>query len=82
MPIIYHEYLHTIRLYKYHVKGKIGLNEISELFPLIMNRSLKKVHGCSATAKVLFNSELACSLHGYDLLLPALLLMQIGLILL
>ena len=82
LPIIYHEYSHTIRLYKYHIKGKIGLNEISELFPIIVNRSLKKVHGCSATAEVLFNSELACSFHVIDLLLPALLLMQIGLILL
>ena len=82
LPIIYHEYSHTIRLYKYHVKGKIGLNKISDLFPLIVNRSLKKVHGCSTTAEVLFNSELACSFHACDLILPALLLMQIGLILL
>ena len=82
LPIIYHEYSHTIRLYKYHVKGKIGLNETSELFPLIVNRSLKKVHGCSATAEVLFNNELEFSFHACDLLLPALLLMQIGLILL
>lgn len=82
LPIIYHEYSHTIRLYKYHIKRKIGLNEISELFPLIVNRSLIKVHKCSATAESLLSSELSCSYHPCDLLLPALLLVQIGLILL
>ncbi len=82
LPIIYHEYSHTIKLYKYHVNGKIGLNEIFELFPLIVNRSLKKVHGCSATAEGLFNREFSCSFHAVDLLLPVLALFQIGLILL
>jgi len=82
LPIIYHEYSHTIRLYKYHIKRKIGLNEISELFPLIVNRSLKNVHRCSVTAESLLSKELSCSFHACDLLLPALLLVQIGLLLL
>lgn len=82
LPTIYHEYSHTIKLYKYHIKRKIGLNDIAELLPLIVNRSLKKVHKCSETAENLLHSEFPCSFHVRDLLLPTLLILQIGLILL
>ena len=80
LPIIYHECSHTIKLYKYHIKRKIGLNEISELIPLIVNSSLKKVHMCSSTAESLIHSEFSHSFYAWDLLLPVLLIIQIGLI--
>jgi len=80
LPIISHEYSHSIKLYKYHIKRKIGLNDISELLPLIVNRSLKKVHVCSATAESLINSEFPHSFDIWNILLPVLLLIQIGLI--
>jgi len=80
LPIIYHECSHTIKLYKYHIKRKIGLNEISELIPLIVNSSLKKVHMFSSTAESLIHSELSHSFYAWDLLLPVLLIIQIGLI--
>jgi len=82
LPIIYREYSHTIKLYKYHIKRGIGLNDITELFPLIVSRSLKKVHIYSAPAESLINSEFSHSFYARDLLLPVLLLIQIGLILL
>ncbi len=82
LPIIYREYSYTIQLYKYHIKRRIGLSDISALFPVIVNRSLKKVHIYSAPAESLLNREFSHSFHTWDLLLPVLLLIQIGLILL
>ncbi|MCD6328961.1 MAG: hypothetical protein J7M10_01185 [Candidatus Cloacimonetes bacterium] len=81
LPIIYHEYSHAIKLYNYHIKRKIGLKDISELLPLIVNRSLKKAHVCSVTAERFFHSEFSSSFYIWDILLPVLLLIQIGIIL-
>lgn len=82
LPIIYHEYSHTIKLYKYHIKRRIGLSDVSQLFPVIVNRSLKKVHIYTAPAESFINSEFSHSFHVWDLLLLVLLLIQIGLIVL
>lgn len=82
LPIIYREYSRTIKLYKYHIKRRIGLSDISELFPVIVNRSLKKVHIYSAPAESFLNSEFSHSFHAWDLLLPVLFLIQIVLIIL
>lgn len=82
LPIIYREYSHTIILYKYHIKRKIGLSDVTQLFPVVVNRSLKKVHIFSTSVESLLNTEFSHSFHVWDLLMPVLLLIQIGLILL
>ena len=82
LPIIYSEYTHTINVYKYRVNRKLNLSAVTDMFPLIVNRSLREVHQCSRAAVQLSTCAFPRSFHTCDLIFPVLLLVQVGLIIL
>jgi len=76
MPIIFHEYTHTLTFYRTRVNQHLRLSSFVELFPLIANRALLRVRQVHHSIDNLISRPEHLRFGKYDLLIPLLLIVQ------
>jgi len=81
LPELQHEFSHTVQLYHYHIMRKLRLNDLAILSPLIINRSLKKIHTYSHCAERICTLNHPIRFRVSDIFLVIILLIQVGFIL-
>ncbi len=81
LPIIFDEYAHTLRLYRSQTSTKLRISSLKELLPLVINRSLLSVRHVQHSIDILFSHSPKSKLRGWDLFLPAAVVLQLSLLL-